>query len=135
MKVKTFISQSSHKDFFELVENLLANQHGRDNLPEQLVDEVKTQKEVLERIFIKYTGKFDELHRLIAEYQSQQIEIRKKIRLIQLDTKEEKQRLSYAGGLTQKMGTACKYLGYIFLHNLLFDDMLAYLLDSFNFIA
>lgn len=92
MKVKTFISQSSHKTFFDLINKLL------DHTPieakdggNEMISELHRQKEILEQIYVQYNGKFDELHRLIAEYQVQQTQIRKKIRQIQLDKKDKKE--------------------------------------------
>lgn len=92
MKIKTFISRSSHKTFFELIEKLLHNKPAKSKQDE--LDELIKQKEILEQIFIQYNGKFEELHRLIAEYQLQQIAIRKKIRQIQLENKKTKPEVS-----------------------------------------
>lgn len=86
MKVKTFISQSSHNNFDELISKLLSETQG-EQMQDELINELATRKQELARIFDQYKEKFDEIHQLIVIYQAEQLEIRKKIRRLQLQQK------------------------------------------------
>ena len=78
---------------------------------------------MLENTYVQYKGKFDELHRLIAEYQEQQKEIRKKIRLIQLDKKEKKTAGSgyFKKGL--QLGGSFQWVIYLLANSFYLDDI------------
>lgn len=86
-KVKNFISQSSHKFYFDLISKLLDQISVEQKKENNLVIELIRQKEDLEQLFVQYKERLYELHRLIVEYQIQQIQIRKKIRQVQLNQK------------------------------------------------
>jgi len=121
MKVKTFISQSSHKTFFDLINKLLEHAPIEAKDGNEMIGELHRQKEVLEQIYVQYNGKFDELHRLIAEYQVQQIQIRKKIRQIQLDNKDKKES-NYILKKRMNSDSSFQTLFYLLINIFLFDD-------------
>lgn len=124
MKIKTFISQSSHKDFFDLVDAVISNsQEKKTKDAELLLAELVKEKENLEITFAQYKGKFDELHRLISEYQTQQTEIRKKIRLIQLDKKQKKAAGSGYFKTGLRLGGSFQFILYIILNSFYFDEI------------
>lgn len=133
MKTKTFISQSSHKDFFEIVDNFLSNADSEEK--NTLIKELSDQKEKLENTFVQYKGKFDELHRLIAEYQEQQKEIRKKIRQIQLVKKDKKTAGSgyFKKGL--QLGGSFQWVIYLLINSCYIDDIWDSFADMLEAIA
>ncbi len=124
MKVKTFISQSSHKEFFDLVDTVISNSleiGAKDK--EMFITELAKEKEMLEITYAQYKGKFDELHRLISEYQAQQTAIRKKIRMVQLDKKEKKVSGSGYFKTSIRLGGSFQILLYLLLNSFYFDDI------------
>ena len=131
MKVKTFISQSSHKDFFDLIDVFLSTHHPNETGREAVLSELVKQKELLESIFVQYKGKFDELHRLIAEYQVRQTDIRKKIRQIQLKKKEKQKENPSLTKTIKSSGSLPAFL-YLLLNSLLYDNGWVLAFDNFN---
>jgi hypothetical protein len=124
MKIKTFISQSSHKDFFDLVDTVIANsQENKAKDKEILLSELVKEKGMLEITYAQYKGKFDELHRLISEYQAQQTEIRKKIRLVQLDKKQKKSAGSGYFKTSIRLGGSFQILIYMLLNSFYFNHI------------
>ncbi len=132
MKVKTFISLSSHKRFFDLINKLLDHTPAEEKTENELLTELGKQKEILEQIYVQYNGKFDELHRLIAEYQVQQIQIRKKIRQIQLDKKDKKEPV-YFFRKGDDIGSSFQGLIYLLIHIILFDDTWVAVLEGLDY--
>lgn len=131
MKIKTFISLSSHKRFFDLINKLLDHTPAEEKTENELFEELDKQKEALEQIYVQYNGKFDELHRLIAEYQVQQIQIRKKIRQIQLDKKDKKSSVYFfRKGID--IDSSFQGMIYILLHTFLFDDVWLAVLEGLD---
>ena len=124
MKVKTFISQSSHKDFFDLVDTVISNsQENRTKDKDIYISELVKEKEMLEITYAQYKGKFDELHRLISEYQAQQTAIRKKIRLVQLEKKQKKTAGSGYFKTSIRLGGSFQFVLYLLLNSFYFDDI------------
>jgi hypothetical protein len=82
MKRKSFLSQSSHILFLKLVEDFMSGK-SFTNTDDEGLTLVKTGVAELESIYSQYKGKFDDLHRLIAEYETQEIKIRKNIRVLE----------------------------------------------------
>ena len=87
MQVKTFISTSAHQEFLALIKTSLEGLPVEES--EELIQELLKEHEELEQIYIRYSGLFAELHRLIAEYQAKKIQVRKKLRQIQLKNKQD----------------------------------------------
>ena len=132
MKIKTFISLSSHKRFFDLINKLLDHTPAEEKTENELFEELDKQKQALEQIYVQYNGKFDELHRLIAEYQVQQIQIRKKIRQIQLDKKDRKGAVYFfRKGID--IDSSFQGMIYILLHTFLFDDVWLAILEGLDY--
>jgi hypothetical protein len=80
MKLRTFISPSVHQSFFNLLNELMKKTRTEEK-NELMMDLVK-EKEELEQIFYRYKTAVSEVHSLIRKYHYQEIQIRKKIRLI-----------------------------------------------------
>ncbi len=87
MKRKSFISQASHIALHNLTESIL--EHKSNLIAEQrtLLCDLQTKQQELEKIFHTYKTSFNELHRLIGEYEVHEIQIKKLIRQIQLAKK------------------------------------------------
>lgn len=87
MKVKTFISPAAHQQFDELVKEVLAGIPASETGQHVLHAELSRQLGKLEDTFTSYKQTFDTLQQLIENYQQTQIEMRKKIRVLQLQQK------------------------------------------------
>ena len=87
MKVKTFISPSAHQQFDELVKEMLAGMPAAETGQHVLYTELSQQHSKLEDTFITYKHTIDTLQQLIESYQQTQVEIRKKMRVLQLQQK------------------------------------------------
>lgn len=87
MKIKTFLSSSSHH---KLIENLqeFRNEANPGDLEElSLLKSLLEQKNEMAAIFEKYQLSFAELQNLISEYQKVHLQLRKNMRLLQLRRK------------------------------------------------
>jgi uncharacterized coiled-coil DUF342 family protein len=92
MKFKKYPDRASFTLYTNMVANLIASAEADQNKPSALISELISQAEELEKIFVKYRSELDELHRLIAAYQAQQMQVRKKIKEVQLTIQKVKSR-------------------------------------------
>ena len=136
MKTKTFISPSIHNDFADIIERMLANsQFLEDEEIQKKINELAAEKEVLESTFTKYKDKFDEIHKLIYDYQKLQIEIRKKIRLIQLSKKDAESKGSGYFKKVLKLGNNNIYgILYFIINTFIYDDFMDSVTDMVEFV-
>jgi len=84
MKRKSFISKASHISLHNLIESVLINKSDIETEQNKLLWELSDKHEELEKIFLAYKETFNELHRLIGEYEVYEIQIKKIIRQVQL---------------------------------------------------
>ncbi len=89
MKRKSFISQASHISLHNLTESILIHKSELELAPNTLLCELHNKHQELEKIFHSYKSSFNELHRLIGEYEVYEIQIKKLIRQIQLAKKTQ----------------------------------------------
>jgi hypothetical protein len=89
MITRNFLTQSSHKIYFEQINSLLNSISIDYRETNHFVNELMIQKGEPEQIFVCYKTRFDELRELIRTYRSRQIQILKTMRKVQLAQREK----------------------------------------------
>jgi hypothetical protein len=118
MKIKTFLSASSHHKLIENLQSFKEPINPGDPQELQLIKDLLAQKNEIATIFEQYQLSFSTLQQLIAEYQKTHLQLRKNMRILQLRRKTNVFRKTVK---SVRNNTALQLVTWCFSNAFLFD--------------